>query len=428
MKAKRKAHRELRIELIYQQKSLVSEATSELGDADSNCRGINIKKQNNDTKRTKKKKQKPFMMDNNLCISPNTESNSRTNANKCNVLEENTEEDQVSDDNDTVAEDDTKVTITPPACDTVQKERKTKDTDSKRNKKNKIEAGRLEATLSQVNGKDDEERQSEKRVLITKDDKEKDENMSKKVKLETELVSSQINKEDSEGNDMEVTVTPKTHGKRRKMKATQETEEKMKEVTQETEVAEPQINMMEYNNEVNEAKNIQLFTNEKEETSNCDFNKLNNASCLQEEFQENELMTNYDGYWVLREEMESLEAAKKMELEAIFAARTDESDINEGKLTPKEQIVLQRAMKKRKRFQHRKLLQNLSKTGRKVNDAGRGNRGGKREDDSGKVVQFDGFWVKKDAADRLHKLRSEYCFNVLCFNVIHKLFCSLVRK
>uniref|UniRef100_A0A0P4WC15 CCHC-type domain-containing protein n=1 Tax=Scylla olivacea TaxID=85551 RepID=A0A0P4WC15_SCYOL len=357
MKAKRKAHRELRIELIYQQKNLVSEAGGEKNKTDSGS------KSNAKVKKNKKKNQKPVMIGNGSLSSPDKENSMQIKENKCKQLDEqsieviNLEVEQMSDDNDGAEEDDTKLMMIS------QTSEKTKH---------------LEALTPQPDGK-----------------KKK----NKKDKLETD-VATQINQESENEDDKEEPVTPQPDSKKKKNKL-------------ETEIPQSPINIQH-----------KTEADKKIETYDYNTNKMDHESSSQIDFEENELMTYFEGYWVLRKEVEELEAAKEAELEAIYAARTDGS---RGELTEKEKIVLQRAVKKRKRFFHKKLIQKLSEMGKRMNNNKKGNKDTKK-DDSEKVVKFDGFFVKKEAADRLHKLRSKLFKEGLSRQEVDKLMQKERRK
>ncbi|KAG7173238.1 hypothetical protein Hamer_G014561, partial [Homarus americanus] len=74
-------------------------------------------------------------------------------------------------------------------------------------------------------------------------------------------------------------------------------------------------------------------------------------------FEENDVMTQFDGFWVKREAVERLTSVKTEKLKSIYSARTDGNEIEE--LTREEQITFQRAMKKEKLFENRKLLKEL---------------------------------------------------------------------
>ena len=196
-------------------------------------------------------------------------------------------------------------------------------------------------------------------------------------------------KNENETEDKEEAVTPQPKIENKEQRMNKAEIEVVTRINQKSEDEDDQVETKHNNTEVYE----------------------NNASGSQGDFEENELMTTFEGYWVLRSEVEALEAYREAEQEAIYAARTDGS---RGELTEEEEILLRRAMKKRKRFCNKKLLQRLNfRPGKRVND-----RKGKKDtknDDSEKVVKFDGFFVKKEAADRLHKLRSEcyYSFSIL---------------
>ncbi|KAK8723379.1 hypothetical protein OTU49_011683 [Cherax quadricarinatus] len=128
-------------------------------------------------------------------------------------------------------------------------------------------------------------------------------------------------------------------------------------------------------------------------------------------FEENDIMTQYEGYWVLREAVEMLNAASEEKLRNIYNARVENCDARE--LTGEEQIIFQRAMKKEKRFYNRKLMIFLSRgTGQRMinkhsahEQKGSLNSVENQSKSAESVVKFDGFWVKKESADRLNKLK-----------------------
>nr|XP_045599138.1 uncharacterized protein LOC123758654 [Procambarus clarkii] len=129
------------------------------------------------------------------------------------------------------------------------------------------------------------------------------------------------------------------------------------------------------------------------------------------DFEESDLMTQYEGYWVKREAVERLEAAKTEKLRSIREARVDGNDSEE--LTSAEQILFQRVMKKEKRFENKKLLREMAKlTGKRhlmtFGTYGQKSNAKKQSNATSadnEVVRFEGFWVKKESADRLNKLR-----------------------
>ncbi|KAK8375509.1 hypothetical protein O3P69_008384 [Scylla paramamosain] len=452
MKAKRKAHRELRIELIYQQKNLVSEAGGEKNKTDSGS------KSNAKEKKNKKKNQKPVVIGNGSLSSPDKENSMQIKENKCKQLDEqsieviNLEVEQVSDDNDGAEEDDTKLMMIS------QTSEKTKhlealiqqpDCKKKKRKKDKLETDVATQIDQESEDEDDEEepvtpqpdRKKKKKkkdkletdVVIqinleseNEDDKEEPvtpepdckKEKKKKDKLETD-VTTQINQESENEDDKEEPVTPQPdHKKKKKKKDKLETDVVIQinlESENEDDKEEPMTPQPDCKKKKNKLEteipqspiNIQHKTEADKKIETYDYNtkqnKMDHASSPLGDFEENELMTNFEGYWVLRKEVEELEAAMEAELEDIYAARTDGS---RGELTEKENTVLQRAVKKRKRFCHKKLLQKLSEMGKRMNNNKKGNKDTKK-DDREKVVKFDGFFVKKEAADRLHKLRSK---------------------
>lgn len=465
MKAKRKAHRELRIELIYEQKKLVNEAAGENVDYDSGCKNYAKKNKN------KKKKQKAVKIGHGSLSSPNEENNVHIKENESKQLDEqstgevmNPEMEQTDGDSDGAEEDDTRLMMISQVSGKVQKRKKDNIVDGSK-KEEMLKFSISQVIPSQVNGNEDKEELDSKTVLTTQDDgKVTKKKKLKKDTLQTETMADQINIEDN--NDDKVTVTPQADRKAKKKNKLKmmtvpsqfnneaEAEDDMKEavtqpenkleielVTQihqeredendEEETMTPQFNSKMIKNKLDTDMlqspiNVQYETETDQtfEFYDHDTYKMDHASSSQGDFEENELMTNFEGYWVLRKEVEALEADMKMDLENIYAARTDWS---RGELTEEEESFLQRAVKKRKRFYHKKLLQKLSRTGKRI-IKDRRRKKDTTKDDSEKVVKFDGFLVKKEAADRLHKLRRKLLTEGLSQQEVDKLIQKERRK
>ncbi|XP_076067907.1 uncharacterized protein LOC143040624 [Oratosquilla oratoria] len=136
-------------------------------------------------------------------------------------------------------------------------------------------------------------------------------------------------------------------------------------------------------------------------------------------FEENNTMTEFDGYWVRRTEVSKLHAIKQNKIKKIKELR---GDGNQDDLTAEEQLKLNREMKKIKRNEHRQLKMSLIAEGQKKNkDSGR-NMYDRREtprrpkkpgrslginytEQRGDMVKFDGYWVKVESAERLKQLK-----------------------
>ncbi|MPC07747.1 Zinc finger CCHC domain-containing protein 9 [Portunus trituberculatus] len=443
MKAKRKAHQKLRIELIYQQKNLVSEAAGEKNKNDSGSK-------NNPPQKNKKKNQKQVVIGNGSLSSLNKGSSVQLKKNKCKQLEEQStreqihpEVEQMTGENDSVQEDDTRVMISQTSGEVQKRKRKdivggskktpsqvngnkrkegrdcmtvlTTQDDGKVKKKLKKDTLHTETIEEQINiGDKDDDKMTD---TLQTNSKVKKNIKSKKAKLAMKTLPSQTNNE-NEAEDKEKSVTPQPESEKKKKEkdeieiTTPHSDNKKKNSSSKTEMSQSPINTQQ-----------KTEADETFETHDYKTNKMENASSFQGDFEENELMTNFDEYWVLRKDVEALEAAKVDELETIYATRTDGS---RGELTKEEKILLQRAVKKRKRFYHRKLVQKLNMGKRVMN-----NRKGKKDtknEDSGIVVKFDGFFVKKEAADRLHKLRSKLYKEGLSQEEVDKLIKKERRK
>lgn len=403
MKAKRKAHRQLRIELIYQQKKLVSEAAGEEVKEVTNIRKSKEKKKNGSIPSPKKKrKQKPLKMETDLLISDRQVKSVETQRSECNLDDIDSEELMSSAEalgkcRKREGKNVMKILVTNHA--NVKEEKETGDAIDNVNGKS-LQKGKVKQLISPLGskGKDNVE------VTLTQQDNMVKSNMKmENQKLQIEEVASQNNEKGSVNPDQ--VTTEGDHKTSRKKKKCELGEVALSPAE------------LEGSNHSSEAKSCKSFSSKNlVKSHNIGMTTKNPNSHW--EFQENELMTNFDGYWVLREDVEDLEAAKKIELDGLYATRTVGTASCKGELTQEEQLFLQRAMKKKKRFHHRKLLKKLSSMGKRVsyseNEKGYKNEN-KIKDDSGKVVKFDGFWVKKEAADRLHKLRSEYSASLSCY-------------
>lgn len=404
MKAKRKAHRQLRIELIYQQKKLVSEATGEEVKEGTISRGKEKRKNNGITASKKNKKQKLVMMENCSSFPQRKMQAAQTDNSDCNLKD--TTSDRMSntkEQSDYCSEeegkDDTKELITNPAnVEVKEKETKVFIDKVKENKSPRRDKQKNIVKPLSINTQDNSKEGNTIEVTVTQKDNSREKKKKRKNKLKVEEAAGQSDKEDIiKGEDEKMTTEAGSRVKR-----------KNENCGLEEEVAQSQVKI-EQNSQCSKAEDYSVSKEDLIQSHGLSKTTENpNPAC---DFEENELMTNYDGYWVLREDAESLEAAKKAELEVLYAARTDKTTESEGELTQEEKLALQRAMKKKKRMYHRKLLAKLSKMGVKASDRRKRERNDKeraKKEDTNKVVKFDGFWIKKEAADRLHKLRSEY--------------------
>lgn len=79
-------------------------------------------------------------------------------------------------------------------------------------------------------------------------------------------------------------------------------------------------------------------------------------------FEENEVMTRYDGFWVKKDAVVKLDRIKAKNTRTILKAR--DNDSKDQKLTEEEEIELRRAMKKEKRRMYRQLISFLGAQGR----------------------------------------------------------------
>lgn len=396
MKAKRKAHRQLRIELIYQQKKLVSEAAGEEVKDGTISRSEEKKNISGIPSPKKKRKQKLVITENHSLFCESQVRHLETDKSERNVEDINSEESISSvEEIDYCSEREGKNVMKGLVMDhTKAKEKKKLEKaifEVKGNQKAKLENG-----MSSVKSNTEEDNLE---VTVTQQDdgRVKHKKKIKKEKLKIKETASQSDeKDDGQDDNLATEADCKTSRKNQKYEL--------------KEVALSPIKIKD-NSQSIEAKDCDSFSKSNLVESHGISKSAENPNSHWD-FEENELMTNYDGYWVLCEDVESLDAAKKIELDALYAARMNVAAGCEKELTQEEQLAFQRAMKKKKRFHHRKLLQKLSKMGEKFGDGEKrkGNKNGKlKRDDSDKVVKFDGFWVKKEAADRLHKLRSE-CF------------------
>ncbi|XP_045112529.1 THO complex subunit 2-like [Portunus trituberculatus] len=405
---------------------------------------------NNPPKKNKKKNQKQVVIGNGSLSSLNKGSSVQLKKNKCKQLEEQStreqihpEVEQMTGENDSVQEDDTRVMISQTSGEVQKRKRKdivggskktpsqvngnkrkegrdcmtvlTTQDDGKVKKKLKKDTLHTETIEEQINiGDKDDDKMTD---TLQTNSKVKKNIKSKKAKLAMKTLPSQTNNE-NEAEDKEKSVTPQPESEKKKKEkdeieiTTPHSDNKKKNSSSKTEMSQSPINTQQ-----------KTEADETFETHDYKTNKMENASSFQGDFEENELMTNFDEYWVLRKDVEALEAAKVDELETIYATRTDGS---RGELTKEEKILLQRAVKKRKRFYHRKLVQKLN-VGKRVMNNRKGKKDTKNED-SGIVVKFDGFFVKKEAADRLHKLRSKLYKEGLSQEEVDKLIKKERRK
>lgn len=136
-------------------------------------------------------------------------------------------------------------------------------------------------------------------------------------------------------------------------------------------------------------------------------------------FQENDVMTQYEGIWVEKTAVPKLNAMAERKLKQIYAARNEGNDSEE--LTENEQIILKRFMKKLKRTEHRQLRYKLIKEKKAEHETEKEdeNRSSKpRKKVPGKylninyaddpdIVKYSGFYVKKNAVKALDKLKGQ---------------------
>lgn len=136
-------------------------------------------------------------------------------------------------------------------------------------------------------------------------------------------------------------------------------------------------------------------------------------------FEENDMMTQYEGVWVLKSAVSYLDGRREELMKEAVSEREDGNDSTE--LTKEEQIKVQRTMKKEKR-RELKLLQKHLK-GMKVDTTRARNRNdvtnapsktdipnrssSNNNEEDFQVVKFDGFFVKKESADRLNGLKGK---------------------
>ncbi|KAG0715123.1 hypothetical protein GWK47_001366 [Chionoecetes opilio] len=347
MKAKRKAHKELRIELIYQQKSLVSEATGGREKGEAVSRNKRKEKKHGEEKAKKKSKSKKVKLETETVAEIATEGN---------------------------AGDDSAMTVTAQSHDKPKKKRKkrvelrpepetsqpysdkedtteTPQEDKPRKKRKKGVEVRPETEASQPYSDKQhitEEQQGENNQSFTKE--------TDKLLPEKELTEAQ----EGENNQSFTKETDKLLPEKELTEAQEG--ENNQSFTKETEELLPEEELT----EAQEGKSNTSFTKETDNMYDNDSRNAVNPSTSHPTFEENDVMTRYEGYWVLREEVMTLEDAKAMEVNAIYAARTSETGDKETEtenkeLTQEEQFVLQRAMKKRKRYHHRRLVTRLSR-------------------------------------------------------------------
>ncbi|RXG71079.1 hypothetical protein Avbf_02108 [Armadillidium vulgare] len=131
---------------------------------------------------------------------------------------------------------------------------------------------------------------------------------------------------------------------------------------------------------------------------------------FQPKFEENEIMTNFEGYWILRENLPHLQKVADIKFWRIINNRTDGNE--ERKLTADEELVYRRLMKKEKR-REMNLLQNYlkdKKNGIQSATHSEYRRQGIVKDHwqnnyNEDTVKFDGYYIKKEGAERLSELR-----------------------
>lgn len=145
-----------------------------------------------------------------------------------------------------------------------------------------------------------------------------------------------------------------------------------------------------------------------------DFQKRNDNQVV---FEENDIMTQYEGVWVLKSAVEYLDSRREQLVKEAISAREDGNDSTE--LTKEEQITVQRTMKKEKRRELKVLQKHLrgikvdatqarnrnevTNAASKTNIPNRSSSNNNEEDFE--VVKFDGYLVKKESAERLNGLK-----------------------
>jgi len=153
----------------------------------------------------------------------------------------------------------------------------------------------------------------------------------------------------------------------------------------------------------------------KRKNSEVNDNKMNRPK-FDLKFEENDIMTEFEGWWVKKDVVPKLTAMQNEKIRKIFAARADRNNTSE--LTDEERLTLNRFMKKAKRGENRQLKMELVKiesrkawkeTGEEIKKNKKPPKPGKdlgiTYDEGNDMVKFDGFWVKKESADRLNRLR-----------------------
>lgn len=146
-----------------------------------------------------------------------------------------------------------------------------------------------------------------------------------------------------------------------------------------------------------------------------DDNKMNKPK-FDIKYEENEIMTEWEGWWVKKEVVPKLTAMQNEKIRKIYASRADRNNTSE--LTDEEKLTLNRFMKKAKRGENRQLKMELVKiesrkawkeSGEQIKKNKKPPKPGKdlgiTYDEGNNMVKFDGFWVKKESADRLNRLR-----------------------
>ena len=127
-------------------------------------------------------------------------------------------------------------------------------------------------------------------------------------------------------------------------------------------------------------------------------------------FEENDFMTCYEGYWIRKASVKKLEAMKIIRFNQILQKRTGSSDSEE--LTKEENIQYQRMLKKEKRNESHKLRLDLKNY--TLYDYHEEEYKGFESycvegssNESAKMTKFDGFWVRREGAERLKKLKGK---------------------
>ncbi|KAK3879024.1 hypothetical protein Pcinc_016380 [Petrolisthes cinctipes] len=138
-------------------------------------------------------------------------------------------------------------------------------------------------------------------------------------------------------------------------------------------------------------------------------------------FEENEVMTQYDGFWVKWYAVEILDRIKKEKMNAILSARGD--GLMEQEMTTDELLVLRRAMKKEKRREHNILINYLRKQRRGV-WRHENNEEERMTDGNDEIVKFDGSLLKMETVNRLKKLREK----MMCAGVSEEEVNNVIKR